>query len=525
MNRSQHLWHVLACFCVTLLVCLPVTVSAEVNPEIANCEEIKDEATQTQADFCSAHVGCKLVMGIHKTCAKVKTFLDRLKEKVGEGTQTLFGRRKEVDAVQVFEAYRETELADPRLASYRDKASSPQWSNLTSGAQAIRASMSKDSLRKEAGFFENGGLKSVRYEDVAADQDVRSIQFIYNEGRLTAFSSKRMATAPYTTTGPFESFASDGGANVSGRMGGDPPGERRTLMRLVNNSIFEGVQLDSPEQLRRGFFSLRGTLTRADGTSFNGQMEWTIKDQSWRRIEGAEYGADGKKREEGQYRNDALAEGKRYAPDGKLLASVTTLGDERRAAQAKVEREQAEARRLALEQKQREQKAKQDEEARIAKMNPGELFALADELNAAGKPEEARKAYRTLLSRYPNHALAATAAQALSSGSGGAARPDAGAAPAGRREGGTARGGDCERLLAAQEQEFAALNQRELQGVSANTERVMWMTSQRMQLIDQNCPNNPSYAEMRKQLKAAFDQSQQVCTQVSTGPCTAQPHR
>lgn len=84
-----------------LLLCLVLAAhagwaNAQVNPEIANCEEIRDEATQTQVDFCTAHVGCALVMRIHKACVSAKSFLNRLKN-------FSFGK-SEPDMNDVFEA-------------------------------------------------------------------------------------------------------------------------------------------------------------------------------------------------------------------------------------------------------------------------------------------------------------------------------------------------------------------------------------------------------------------------------------
>lgn len=77
----------------------PYVLASEVNPEIANCEEITDPDTQFQADLCSAHVGCKLTMAIHKACTKVKTFLTNLKN-------LTFGDNKDnkIDSSDVFDA-------------------------------------------------------------------------------------------------------------------------------------------------------------------------------------------------------------------------------------------------------------------------------------------------------------------------------------------------------------------------------------------------------------------------------------
>lgn len=51
--------------------------------------------------------------------------------------------------------------------------------------------------------------------------------------------------------------------------------------------------------------------------------------------------------------------------------------------------------------------------ANLAKMNAGQLFALADAKRLEGDPDKARQAYRALLSRFSDHALAGQAAQQL----------------------------------------------------------------------------------------------------------------
>jgi hypothetical protein len=49
----------------------------------------------------------------------------------------------------------------------------------------------------------------------------------------------------------------------------------------------------------------------------------------------------------------------------------------------------------------------------IAKMNAGQLFAKADELSSQGDKVKAREVLRSLVSRFPDHPLAATAAQQM----------------------------------------------------------------------------------------------------------------
>jgi hypothetical protein len=64
------------------LLALPFSAQAQgdINPEIANCEALKDPATITQAEFCAAHPGCNMVLKIQRACSKVKTFFQNLKD-------------------------------------------------------------------------------------------------------------------------------------------------------------------------------------------------------------------------------------------------------------------------------------------------------------------------------------------------------------------------------------------------------------------------------------------------------------
>lgn len=503
--------------CLLLLGGVVPGAWAEVNPEIANCEEIKDEATQTQVDFCSAHIGCRLVLSIQKTCAKVKSFIDRIKDQVGEGTQTLFGKRRTVDAEQVFEAAKSVSNDSP---TYTALASSAKWQPLAAGAQASRRSMSKDSLQTPSSSSDTRAI----YEE-AGDGGKRVISFNRQGDEVVMIARHTGTTPPYANVGPWEYVSTGGVVALYGRMGGDAADETRTLSKLKEGDIIDGAFITDAGRASQGVNGYRGRYLRKDGTVFEGRFDRDMAQGVVRRIEGAEYGANGKKIEEGQYRDNQLAEGRRYGPDGRVTSVVKVLSDERLAAQAKVDRERAESARLAQEQQQRELKAKQEAEARIARMNPGELFAYADELTSQGKPDEARKMYRTLLSRYPNHPLAANAAQALSASANAA--PAANMAQGGMEAAPSAQNaprGNCDQLLARQEQEFLALNRRELSGMTDNLERVMWMTSQRLQILDASCPGNNKYAQMRTELKAAFEQARQACSQVSTGPCTAQPH-
>lgn len=79
MAQSRAL--ILIILVATLLVVAvgPAYAVSDVNPEIANCEELKDQATIEQVNFCRTHVFCAMVMKLQTACTKAKTFLSKLK--------------------------------------------------------------------------------------------------------------------------------------------------------------------------------------------------------------------------------------------------------------------------------------------------------------------------------------------------------------------------------------------------------------------------------------------------------------
>ena len=95
---------------VLLLALTGQEARAQVNPQMSNCEEVTDDATKQQAEICSAHPGCSLVLQIQSACATAKNFLNRL-------GSSLFGR-KEINSNDVFDAAEPTLSADPKLKEY-----------------------------------------------------------------------------------------------------------------------------------------------------------------------------------------------------------------------------------------------------------------------------------------------------------------------------------------------------------------------------------------------------------------------
>jgi tetratricopeptide (TPR) repeat protein len=76
---------------------------------------------------------------------------------------------------------------------------------------------------------------------------------------------------------------------------------------------------------------------------------------------------------------------------------------------------QAEAAQQARDQAAQRERQMQDIRRQLGNLNAGQLFARADEYRNKGQIDEAREALRLLVSKFPNHGLAPTAAQQLAS--------------------------------------------------------------------------------------------------------------
>ncbi len=98
---------------------------------------------------------------------------------------------------------------------------------------------------------------------------------------------------------------------------------------------------------------------------------------------------------------EAEAQARRKAVEAEVEAKRKAAQAEL-AVQAEVQRKRDEAAR-----------AEQQFRASLQTMNPGQLFAKADELSAQGDSARAREVQRALMSRFPNHSLAATAASQM----------------------------------------------------------------------------------------------------------------
>ncbi len=165
----------------------------------------------------------------------------------------------------------------------------------------------------------------------------------------------------------------------------------------------------------------------------------------------------------------------------------------------------------------------------IEKLNAGQLFVKADELSAQGDKAKARETLRLLVSKFPDHPLAATAAQQMAtmnaasannanatntSGSGGTSG-NGGVSNVSAQSGGA---GKCWDVLARKEKEYEAINRRPLpQGATPGLMRVMWVTEDSIKVIDANCAGDAKAAKYRSELETTYNQAKTACGQLTAG--------
>lgn len=157
-------------------------------------------------------------------------------------------------------------------------------------------------------------------------------------------------------------------------------------------------------------------------------------------------------------------------------------------------------------------------------LNAGQLFSKADELSSSGDPLKAREVLRALVSRFPDHPLANTAAQKMSNDtsiSAGAAGSRVDNANVSLPSTGA---GKCWDVLAQKEKEYESINRKPVPaGATPGLKRVMWMTSDSIKVIDGLCAGDAKAAKYRGELQTAYQQAKTACEQMSVSSANCAP--
>jgi hypothetical protein len=574
-------------FVVGATLLLSPQIFAQANPEVSNCEEIKDEATQTQKGFCEAHIGCRLVYGIQAGCTNAKSFLNRLGDAIKRpppaddmnepkqtsvfdnltsGVKKFFGGKKDDNPIEprhVFEA------ATPVVASERESKDT-EWQQ---AAQRIRSQTAK-AERNEVKGQDSDGRAWVYIGDTRFGQPQGWGTKFYNDGTVQQGQFEQGQIK-----GAGDSLDKDGRRRTGNFESGQIEGKGFDI-----NAAGESYKGDMVAGRRQG----QGTLIQADGSRT--EASWNA-DQ----INGAgiKYRPDGTIAERGLYRAGSMATGQRFDSAGQAIAANTSniYDQAQNTAQAQQvkERQIAEAKREQEERDKAAQKAIEDR--RLAQeqayrnslntMNAGQLFAKADELSSSGDNAKAQEVRRALVSRFPNHPLATQVAAQMSGESGN--RPsqatastsssnteaerlaNEGSKAYGRGDFTTARKllqelaakypnspqafvlkpitsalsdpkdssssgskstGNCEADRAAQARDFENLSRTPTpEGATPMLMRVMWMTSEAIKLLKSSCPSTPAFQQEIAGYEKNYREAETACNQMSAAKCAPNSYR
>lgn len=366
---------------------VPMLALAQVNPEIANCEELKDEATITQAEICSAHLGCRLVFGIQKVCTKAKQFLTRLKDAIGDGVPGFFGRNKEVTPDAVFEASLSTQT--------RALSSVPEVKSM---AEDVR-----------------NRVRNVQTEVLQGTASQNSSWVYYGETKdgKAEGSGTRIFSDGSISRGSFKDNELNGTGETVLRGNARHIGEYENRQRTGKGAITDDSGRSFVGTFERSEIK-EGTLKTPSGDRFEGTFA------EGKLVQGKVYMPDGRLSAEGRFDGTTLSVGKRYDSNGNVT-EVNVPGERQATATAAREADErrkrdAETERLAADQRKRddETRAAQAFRESLGTMNPGQLFAKADELAQSDKARS-REVLRALITRFPDHKLAEAAAQQMAS--------------------------------------------------------------------------------------------------------------
>lgn len=388
MQAIQLPSHFLAVLVLSACVLtIPQETRAQVNPEIANCAELKDEATVTQVDLCSAHIGCRFVLNVQKTCARAKGYIERLQTAIGEGTRTFFGSyRKEVTPDAVFTAALGGE--DYGHARKLGGLAQSQQQAEEIGARVRDVGNGDTRTGRNA-----SGRDWIYYGQIRDDKRDGAGTLVFSSGEI-----QRGQFKGGELSGTGEVLFANGSRYVGNYM----EGKREGLHVFRSGKTERGTDWSDDTFI--------GDQVNVDGTQFKGRIDKGV------RVNGRAYRADGALAEEGRYENGKLSVGTQYDVAG--VRTEVNLPEVARKAQA--DRIALELARAAAEiesdkQRKREEAARAEQQfyTSLQTMNPGQLFAKADELNAQGDSARAREVQRSLMSRFPNHPLAATAARQM----------------------------------------------------------------------------------------------------------------
>ena len=384
---------------VVVLAVLAGVAQAQVSDwATSNCPALQEPAQVALVRLCNGHTGCAMMVAQQgNSCLRVQQFLTTLDAAIGpppapsSGFSGLLGvlgiRRVTPEAVW--------QASLPEAAKALE--SRPEWKELID--QAAKG------VPPGAGLLNEGtnarGARFVNYGSGTSSASPLN-------GPVTTFFANGQMRRGVWAAGKFDvtDLVFLTGQRVTAVFGPDGATDQGRERTPTGNEFVGRFNRDT-------LAWLTGTMTRPDGR----REEGVFVDDTLR--QGKQFRADGTLAAEGTFDKDGLSVGRLYDAAGtavvenvdKPRAQVEAANAVREAAER--QRREQEAARLAEEQRRAAEAAREQQafRASLSTLNPGQLFNRADELQAAGNASRANEVRRVLIERFPNHPLAATAAQ------------------------------------------------------------------------------------------------------------------
>lgn len=474
-----------------------------------NCPALQEPAQQALVGLCNGHAGCAMMVAQQgDSCIRVQRFLTTLDAAIGPPPAPTSGFGGLLGVLGIRRVTPEAVWQAALPDSMKALESRAEWKDLIDqAAKGVPAG---------AGLLNEGtNARGVRFVNYGSGTSSTSPL----NGPVTSFFSNGQMRRGVWASGKFDltDYVNLNGQRIAVVFGPDGATDQGRE-RSTNGNEFVG-------RFNRDTLAwLNGTMTRPDGR----REEGAFVDDTLR--QGKQFRADGTLAAEGTFDRNGLSVGRRFDAAGTTVvenvdvarAQVEAATAAREAAER--QRREQEAARLAEEQRRAAEAAREQQafRASLGTLNPGQLFNRADELQAAGNVARATEARRALIERFPNHPLAATAAQQIagvppSSGSGTAPSAAASARPSG--------GMSCRDAVSRlQEALNAAGNERRfLDSAQGNQvqEQILWVTNFYTQSVNRlpQCTNDPAY---RKRFDDDLAATRQNCPSRTRGPanCT-----